>query len=288
MRLKNAGSTKSAAESKFQTDTLPRFPCVVKTPRTFRILADISRWRAMSLSNIRVVLMHPSHPGNIGAVARAMKTMSLSCLYLVNPKTYPSAEATARASGADDILARTQVCASLDEALFGCSVVFGASARARTIAWPTLTPRACAARMMRDSATATIALLIGCEHSGLTNEELERCHYLVNIPSNPDYSSLNIAAAVQVLAYEIHLTSLKNTGTASAAEISRGLATADEMERLYSHLEEVLIEIEFLDTGNPRQLMRRLRRFLNRAQPDKIELNILRGILTAVQRRSGT
>lgn len=237
----------------------------------------------MPLSNIRVVLMNTSHPGNIGAVARAMKTMCLESLYLVNPQTYPSAEATARASGADDILASAQVCTSLTQALLGCSLVFGASARARTISWPTLDPRACAAEVIAASAVSTVALVMGREHSGLTNEELERCHYLVNIPSNPGFSSLNIAAAVQILAYEILLASLAKSNSVTATV--RELARSDEMEQLYTHLEQALIANEFLDPVNPRQLMRRLRRFFNRAQPDRIELNIWRGILTAVQRK---
>ncbi|HWQ95415.1 MAG TPA: tRNA (cytosine(32)/uridine(32)-2'-O)-methyltransferase TrmJ [Gammaproteobacteria bacterium] len=237
----------------------------------------------MSLSNIHIVLVNTSHPGNIGACARAMKTMSLSGLYLVHPKVFPSAEATARASGADDLLAGAQVFETLDAALAGCGLVIGASARQRTIAWPELTPHECARQVIEQCARAPVALVFGREHSGLTNSELERCNALVRIPSNPDFSSLNIAAAVQILAYEIMLENLE-----SAPEVpgdDAGPATAAEMEQLYTHLEQALTDIGFLDPANPRQLMRRLRRLFNRARLDKIEINILRGILTAAQRK---
>ncbi|MEW6353781.1 MAG: RNA methyltransferase [Pseudomonadota bacterium] len=233
----------------------------------------------MSLNHVRVVLVETSHPGNIGACARAMKNMGLSELYLVNPKIFPSSAATARASGASDVLARARVCASLEEAVQDCTEVFGASARSRTIPWPQLTPRECAARINAQPGPA--ALVIGREHSGLTNAELERCNYLVHIPSNPAFSSLNVAAAVQVLAYEIFLAAAEPRPVAQQEQ--QPPATAEELERLYAHMQQALIDIEFLDPLNPRQLMRRLRRLFNRAHLDKIELNILRGILTAAQ-----
>ncbi len=237
----------------------------------------------MPLSHIRVVLVETSHPGNIGAVARAMKNMRLHNLYLVNPRIYPSAEATARASGADDVLAATRVCASVDEALAGCSMVFGASARLRTISWPQLSPRECAGLILAGNSQAPLALLIGREHSGLTNDELERCNYLVHIPSNPEFSSLNIAAAVQILAYEIFLAHLQQQAPVQQERNLDELATADELELLYAHMHQALIDIEFLDPANPRQLMRRLRRLFNRAHLEKMELNILRGIFAAAQ-----
>ncbi|MEO5574123.1 MAG: tRNA (cytosine(32)/uridine(32)-2'-O)-methyltransferase TrmJ [Gammaproteobacteria bacterium] len=240
----------------------------------------------MPLSQIRVVLVETSHPGNIGAVARAMKNMCLHNLYLVNPRIYPSAEATARASGADDVLAEAQVCTSVDEALTGCGLVFGASARMRTIAWPQVSPRECAGLIMAEGAKIPLALLIGREQSGLTNEELERCNYLVHIPSNPEFKSLNIAAAVQVLAYEIFLAQIEQT-PAEVEQNTADLATADELELLYVHMHQTLIDIEFLDPQNPRQLMRRLRRLFNRARLDKMELNILRGIFAAAQCKGG-
>ncbi len=237
------------------------------------------------LSNIRIVLVNTSHPGNIGACARAMKTMKLSSLYLVQPRTFPSAEATARASGADGILEDAQVFDTLDAALAGCGLVIGASARQRTIAWPELTPRECARQVIAQCARAPVALVFGREHSGLTNSELERCNALVRIPSNPDFSSLNIAAAVQILAYEILLASLE-PALHEASETEEVPATAAEMELLYSHMQQALMDIDFLDPANPRQLMRRLRRLFNRPQLDKIEVNILRGILAAAQAKN--
>ena len=159
----------------------------------------------MSLANIRIVLVNTSHPGNIGACARAMKTMGLSALTLVQPKIFPSAEAIARAAGAEDILDNASVCDSLGQALSGCVLVIGSSARARTIEWPLLIPRECASRLVQEAAHAPVALVFGREHSGLSNEELDRCHFLTRIPANPAFASLNIASAVQVFAYEILL-----------------------------------------------------------------------------------
>ncbi len=232
-------------------------------------------------ANIRIVLINTSHPGNIGAAARAMKVMELSTLYLVEPKSFPSAEATARASGADDLLADAVVCRTLPEALAGCRLVIGTSARSRNIAWPLLTPRESALKLTAESAHGEVALVFGREHSGMTNEELECCHELVNIPSNPQYSSLNLAAAVQILAYELMLAGGAEKPDAEVRE----LATADEMESFYGHLETTLTELQFLDPNHPRKLMRRLRRLFNRAAPDKTEMNILRGVLSAAQGR---
>ena len=234
-------------------------------------------------SNIRIVLVNTSHPGNIGAVARAMKNMCLAQLYLVEPHDFPSAAATARASGADDVLAQAVVCESLEQALEGCHFVAGASARSRSIPWPVVTPRECAPQLLNESRDGDVALVFGREHSGLTNEELERCHSLVHIPTNPDYSSLNIAAAVQVLAYEIMLAEPDNN--AGIEEEVRELATADEMESFFQHLEKTLMDLAFLDSNHPRKLMRRLRRLFNRARVDQTEMNILRGVLSAAQGR---
>jgi TrmH family RNA methyltransferase len=235
------------------------------------------------LSPVRILLLNTSHPGNIGAAARAMKTMDLEELGLVAPKEYPSAEATARASGADDLLARAAVYTGLDEALAGCHLVVGASARARSIPCPMLDPRECAALIAGQAAGSRAAVLFGNEQSGLSNAELDRCQYLVRIPANPDYSSLNLAAAVQIIAYELRMASGLPSG-----EIDPGRPVPVDsagMERFYRHLEQVLVELEFLDPGNPRQLMRRLRRLYNRAGPDDNEMNILRGILTATQQK---
>ncbi len=235
------------------------------------------------LSNIRVVLLNTTHPGNIGAVARAMKTMGLSQLYLVNPQHFPSADATARASGADDLLGNSVVKASLDEALTDCHLVFGASNRDRTIGLPCLDARECARHIRDKTSSGDVAVLFGPEHSGLSNSELDRCHYQIMIPACSDFQSLNLAAAVQVVAYELRMAVLESNVTPPPD--ARVVVSTAEMERFYQHLEEVMVEIEFLDPGNPRQLMRRLRRLYNRVQPDTNEMNILRGILTAVQRR---
>ena len=228
-----------------------------------------------------MVLSHTSHPGNIGAAARAMKTMGLAQLWLVNPQHFPDAEATARASGADDLLAAARVSAGIDEALHGCQLVIGASARARSIPCPVIAPVACARLACAESAQGQVAILFGCEQSGLSNAEIDRCHYLVQIPTNPEYGSLNLAAAVQIIAYELRVAHLRQDAVPPAA--GQVPVTADEMERFYAHLEQVLVELEFLDPDNPRQLMRRLRRLYSRARPDANEMNILRGILSAAQ-----
>jgi len=233
------------------------------------------------LSEIRVVLSNTSHPGNIGATARAMKTMGLTGLYLVNPRLFPHAEATARASGADDVLAAARVCATLDAATRDCRLVVGASARTRSIPCPVISPHACARMIYEESGRGPVAVLFGCEQSGLSNDEVDRCQYLVRIPTNPAYGSLNLAAAVQIIAYEIQVAHACGPETATVPE--HVPVSAGELERFYAHLEQALIELEFLDPANPRQLMRRLRRLYNRARPDENEVNILRGMLAAAQ-----
>ncbi len=238
----------------------------------------------MSYENIRIVLVGTTHPGNIGGVARAMKNMFLSDLVLVAPEAeFPSGQAQARASGAIDVLAQTQVVDTLDEAIADCQLVAGASARLRAIPWPLLDARDCAVKLAAQSEQGKVALVFGREHSGLTNEELERCHHLVHIPANPDYASLNIAAAVQVLTYELHMAHRDNAHIQLKVENDYPMATSVEMEGLYTHFEQALETIGFFNPDNPRQLMRRLRRLFNRAQLDKMELNILRGILAAAE-----
>jgi TrmH family RNA methyltransferase len=233
-------------------------------------------------SGIRVVLSGTSHPGNIGATARAMKTMGLTRLCLVRPKLFPHAEATARASGADDVLAAARVCATLEEATQDCRLVVGASARTRSIPCPVIGPDECARRACAASAQGSgVAILFGCEQSGLSNAEIDRCQYLVRIPTNPAYGSLNLAAAVQIIAYEIRVAHGEGDEVTSAP--AHVPVSAGEMERFYAHLEQTLVELEFLDPDHPRQLMRRLRRLYNRARPDENEINILRGILAAAQ-----
>jgi TrmH family RNA methyltransferase len=244
------------------------------------------------LQNIRVVLVNTSHPGNIGGAARAMKNMGLSKLVLVDPVDFPSPEARARASGADDILDAAQVVATLEEALVGCSLVVGTSARDRRIPWPLLDPRECGRTSVEQAqAGGEVALVFGREYAGLTNEELQRCQYHVHIPSNPEFSSLNLAAAVQVLVYEARMAWLELEGLPSKVEKVETTAmlnampvTVDELERYYEHLEGTLVEIGFLDPEKPRHLMSRLRRLYGRANISKLEMNILRGILTETQR----
>lgn len=232
------------------------------------------------LENIRVVLVNTSHPGNIGAVARAMKNMYLGQLTLVDPLNYPNAEATARASGADDILAGARVCETLDEAIADCRLVVGASARLRSVQWPQLDPRGCAEKALAESAQGPVAIVFGRENSGLTNDELSRCRYLVHIPSNPDYSSLNLAMAVQVVAYELLMTS----GHASeVVDAPRELASAFELQGFFEHLQQTLGVIGFADPEHSDKLMRRLRRLFHRAEPDQDDIKILRGILSAAQ-----
>ena len=232
----------------------------------------------------RIVLVETSHAGNIGATARAMKNMGFTDLWLVAPWSFPDAQASARASGAEDVLQNAHVVDSLDEALAGCTYVAGLSARLRSLAWPCSTPREAAADLLSRSAQSRVALVFGREKSGLTNAELQRCQLLLHIPANPDYSSLNLAMAVQVVCYEL--------STAAGAMLPgqppvSPAADAASLERFYDHLRDVLLENGFLDPDNPRHLMSRLRRLFNRAVPDENEINILRGILAAVQNPTG-
>lgn len=234
---------------------------------------------------LRIVLLETSHAGNIGAAARAMHNMGLDDLWLVAPKSFPDDDATARASGAHGLLESATVVAGLDQALTGCGLVAAVSARQRSLAWPCKTPREAAAEIVASTANTTVALLFGREKYGLTNAELERCHLLISIPANPDYSSLNLAMAVQVLAYEIRLA--RGQTSLPPASADPPPAAAEDMQRFYRHLEEVLLENGFLDPDNPRHLMRRLRRLFNRAVPDENEINILRGMLAAMQKPTG-
>lgn len=233
---------------------------------------------------MRFVLCEPSHPGNVGAVARAMKTMGFSELVLVNPACEIDGQARARSAGALDVLAGARTCGSLAEAVADCGYVVGASARRRRLNWPELDPRECAASIARRSAAERVAIAFGNERAGLTNEQLDLCGALVYIPSNPEYNSLNLAAAVQLIAYELRLA-LVTEEPAPAPDYPP--ATAEEMVLFYEHLERALLATEFLDAGNPRHLMRRLRRLFNRSQLDQNELNILRGMLSALAPGSG-
>ena len=231
---------------------------------------------------IRIILVGTTHPGNIGAVARAMKNMGVSDLALVNPKHFPHHDATVRASGATDVLDNALVVSSLADALIDCIFVVGASARSRTIGWPSVGPKDCATRMTAESGNGLVAAVFGPENSGLNNDDLDLCHTLLTIPTNPEFSSLNLAMAVQVLTYELRVASSQDI--AQDFKSADPPATGEEMERFYVHLERVLTDVEFLDPDNPRYLMRRMRRLFIRARPDKNEVGILRGFLSAIDR----
>jgi TrmH family RNA methyltransferase len=233
------------------------------------------------VSAITFVLVDPHHPGNIGATARAMKNMGFTDLRLVRPWSFPHAEATARAAGAEDVLENAGVFEDLEAAIADCAMVVGTSARSRYLSFELVEPRECAQRVQVAAQTSRVAMVFGAERMGLTNVELARCNLLVTIPTDPGYSSLNLAMAVQVITYELHLAI--RAGSPSQPEPEVPLATAAEMSRLYVHIEEVLEQIEFHDRNGGGHLMARIRRLFNRAAPDQNEMNILRGILTAVQ-----
>ena len=238
------------------------------------------------LSNVRIVLINTTHPGNIGATARAMKTMGLAHLSLVAPKYFPHAEATARAAGAADVLDNSQVCATFADAILDCGVVLGVSARSRTISWPQWDARAASRHIISAAQNGQVALVFGSERVGLSNADMDHCHGLVQIPANSDYASLNLAAAVQVLSYELRMAALELADSECSPLPEHVPANAQDVERFYEHLRQTLVTLEFLDPENPRQLIRRLRRLFNRALPDTMELNLLRGILSAVDAKN--
>lgn len=239
------------------------------------------------LARIRIVLSHPSHPGNIGAVARAMKTMGLTRLTLVAPRYFPHEEATARASGAADVLERATVCDTLEEALSGSVLVAGMTARRRDLAAPFHWAREGAAELLAGTQQGTreVALLFGNETAGLSNDELALCHLALMIPANPEYSSLNLGSAVQLMSYELRLAAgLPGAPPPSHGEDECVPATTDEVEGFHAHLERVSIASGFLDPANPRRLMPRLRRLFARARLEHEEVSILRGFLTAIEK----
>ena len=238
-----------------------------------------------SLDNIRVVLVNTSHPGNIGGAERKKKNMGLSRLYLVAPKEYPADRAVWRAASALDVLDNAIVVETLDEAIGDCGMVVGTSARGRRIPWPLMHPRACGERVWQESAEHDVAIIFGREDRGLTNDELHKCTYHVHIPSNPEYSSLNLAAAVQVLCYETRMASLADADgkLPSLNDWDVPPAKVQDLEMFYQHLEEALVDIGFHDKDNPRQTMTRLRRLFGRIRLDEMELSILRGVLTSVK-----
>lgn len=234
------------------------------------------------LGQIRIVLCRPSHPGNIGSAARAMKTMGLADLYLVAPRVFPDSEADALASGAVDVLARATVCATLEEALSGCVLAIGASTRQRDLQAALLTPEQAAAQALSEARAGTVAMVFGNETFGLSKEELACCQALVTIPANPEYSSLNLGAAVQIMAYVLRRTALSE----EFEQPSLDVADLAEVERFYVHLEQTLVQIGFLNPASPKRLMPKLRRLFSRTRLEKEEINILRGMLAAMEKGS--
>lgn len=238
--------------------------------------------RAHLFEKIRVVLSHTSHPGNIGATARAMKTMGLDSLYLVNPKSFPDQEAERRAAGAWDVLNKARVCADLDEALSGTVFAAAITARQRDLSHEVFDARRGALELLLYARQHPVALVFGPEMSGLTTLEVSKCQIVVHIPANPEYSSLNLASAVQLMAYELRIALPERRPFSQTAGEAAGF---DDVELLYRHLERVAINSGFLDPLNPKRLMQRIRRMFARVRLEKDEVNILRGILGACEKR---
>jgi tRNA/rRNA methyltransferase len=242
------------------------------------------------LSRIRVVLCRPSHPGNIGAAARAMKTMGLSDLRLVRPRTFPDPEADARATGAVDVLESANISDSLPEALAGALFVIALSARRRDLGPPIGQPREMVARLLAEAAIGPVALVFGNETVGLSNDEIQQCHAAVTIPTNPEFSSLNLGSAVQVLCYELRMqafSGLPPAGDPVVTPFASPLAAHDEIEGMYAHFQVVMTETGFLNPAHPGRLMPKLRRLFGRVRLEKDEINILRGVLAATQSHTG-
>jgi len=241
------------------------------------------------LENIRIVLIETRHPGNIGAAARAMKVMGLKRLCLVNPQSFPDEKSFAMSAGAADLLDQAEVYESLDQAIDGCHLVVGTSARSRSIPWPVQDARESAQTLLQEPVEHELAILFGREDRGLTNEELQTCHFHLQIPSNPDYGVLNIASAVQVVSYELRMAALEQQPEAAKSDLwSWGTewdevpATRDQVELFFEHLEQTLVDIKVINPDNPRQLMTRMKRLFLRARPDRTEISLLRGMLTAI------
>ena len=242
--------------------------------------------------DVLMVLVNPSHPGNIGGAARAMKTMAVKKLVLVSPREYPDPRAVWRAAGARDLLETARVVETLDEAIADCDLVVGTSARGRRIPWPVVDARQCAEQIYAEPCSSKVAILFGREDRGLNNEELHRCHLHVHVPTSEEYGSLNLAMAVQIICYELRMRSLqsdlsegKNSNPWAMQDWDEPFANAADVERLHEHLAEALAQIGFYNPAEPKQLLTRLRRLFARVRLDKMEINILRGILTTVQEK---
>lgn len=243
-----------------------------------------SRLHVLS-EKIRIVMVETTHPGNIGAAARAMKTMGLRRLVLVNPESFPSADVTARAAGADDLLAGAIVCSTLADAVKDCVLVVATTARDRRIPWPVCGPVECVRQMAAAAENGNVAIVFGRESSGLNNLELELCNLVMKIPANPDFSSLNIASAIQIACYEIMRFCLADME--SVPENESPLATSDQIGRFFEHLESCSINIGFIDPAKPRHSLRRMKRLFNRARLEQDEINMLRGFLVACEEAAG-
>ncbi|MCG6211861.1 tRNA (cytosine(32)/uridine(32)-2'-O)-methyltransferase TrmJ [Vibrio furnissii] len=238
------------------------------------------------LDNVKVVLVGTSHSGNIGSAARAMKVMGLKQMVLVDPQCEVDAQAIALAAGASDIALNAQIVDTLDSAIADCGLVVGTSARSRTLEWPMLDPRECGEKFAVEGEQHPVAIVFGRERTGLTNDELQKCHYHVSIPANPEYSSLNLAMAVQTLCYEIRVAHLNRQQSQFPTMSEAAYPRHNELELFYTHLEKVLVQTQFISEEKPGQVMNKLRRLFSRARPEEQELNILRGVLTAVEKQA--
>lgn len=237
------------------------------------------------LNNVKVVLVGTSHPGNIGSAARAMKVMGLTNLVLVDPQCEVDDQTIALAAGAADIAQNAKIVATLSDAVEDCSLVVGSSARSRTLEWPMLEPRECGKKFVAEGEKAPVALVFGRERTGLTNDELQTCHYHVCIPANPEYSSLNLAMAVQTLSYEIRMAFLDKQQSQFSEPSEEEYPRHKELELFYEHLEKVAKQTQFISDEQPGKVMNKVRRLFNRARPEAQELNILRGILRSVEKQ---
>ena len=238
------------------------------------------------LDSIRIVMLRTWHPGNIGSALRAMKTMGLTRLILVDPNQWPHADAKTMAAGAADMLDKVEVVSSLEEAIEGCNLVVGTSARSRSFPWPMLTSRQCGEKLVDEAREGDVALVFGQETSGMTNEELQQCHFHVSIDANPEYPVLNVASAVQILCYEIRQASLPASQNDGEHEESLPYPDTRQMEQFYEQLELALGDINFIIRQHPGKIMTRLRRFFNRARPEQEEMNILRGVLSRIRQNA--
>ncbi|ACP05025.1 RNA methyltransferase [Vibrio cholerae MAK 757] len=238
----------------------------------------------MMLERVKVVLVGTTHSGNIGSAARAMKVMGLSQMVLVDPQCQVDAQAIALAAGASEIALNAQIYPTLEAAVADCGLVVGTSARSRTLEWPMLEPRECGEKLISEAKQHSVAMVFGRERTGLTNDELQLCHYHVCVPANPEYSSLNLAMAVQLLSYEVRMAYLALQQSSQSSTLQEEYPRHQELERFYAHLEQVIMQTEFISAQQPGQVMNKLRRMFTRARPEAQEINILRGILTSVQK----